>query len=374
MKKLLANLAINSFLVVSWATLLTFLGVWYFRRYSVVPTFPYYYTLLSYVKDAAFALWGYFDGVHYLRLISSGYQDLGSQAFFPLYPLLVRGISEVARLSPYLSGILLSLGSLIGALTTLSYLYPTKKYYYILSLLLFPTSFFFVGLYTESLFLLLSVIFFLLLRNKQYFLAAIIAGFASSTRLVGVFLSIALLAQLLQPLPNKITLKQYFTYLLLFLLSTSGFLIYIIFLWTKFNDPLMFLHVQSMFGAERSGSEIILLPQVIFRYLRMIITVDPSTFIYQRIWLELVSFIIASFAWLYNLKHLPKSISIYVGLSLLLPTLTGTLSSFPRYVLVLLPFLLPSNMSKSRYYLLNIVFLSLLIYLFKNYSYGTFIS
>lgn len=361
-------------LVTVWASLLTMLGVWFFRKYSVVPTFPYYYSLLLSVKDAAYALWGYFDGVHYLRLISAGYADIGSQAFFPLYPLLVRGISQVLSLSPYYSGIVLSLLSLTGSITLLKYLFPTKPYHYIVPLLLFPTSFFFVGLYTESLFLVLSLLFFLLVKQKHLFLAAVVAGLASATRLVGLFLSISLLFLLIKERPKQLTLHYCASSFILLLISASGFLCYSAYLWSRFDDPLMFLHVQSMFGAERSSSELILLPQVLYRYLKMIFTVDPTSFLYQRIWLELLTFILASVAWINNMKHNHPYISLYVALSLLLPTLTGTLSSFPRYTLVLLPFLLPASMSKSKYYLLNFTFLALLIYFYSMYCYGTFIS
>lgn len=374
MKKFFVNSISSVLLIFSWASLLTMLGVWFFRQHSVVPTFPYYYILLLNVRDAAYALWGYFDGVHYLRIISAGYVDIGSQAFFPLYPLLVRGISQVFSLAPYISGIFVSLFSLSGSITVIKYLFSEKKYYVIITLLLFPTSFFFVGLYTESLFLFLSLSFFLALKQHRFFVAALIAGLASATRLVGVFLALSLLLKIVERLPAKHNTKYIINNTLLMLISLSGFLFYIYFLWDKFNDPLMFLHVQSMFGAERSGSEIILLPQVLYRYLKMVLTVDPTSFLYQRIWLELVSFLIAIFAWFNNLKHHYSYISLYVALSLILPTLTGTLSSFPRYVLVLLPFLLPIDMSKSRYYQLNFIFLVLLIYLYSRYCYGTFIA
>lgn len=375
MKKFFANYLHSLVLVTAWGSLLTMFGVWLFRRFSVVPTFPYYYILLLNIKDAAYALWGYFDGVHYLRIISAGYQDIGSQAFFPLYPLSVRWISHILSVPPYISGITLSLISLTGSITIIKYLFPAKKYYYILSLLLFPTSFFLIGLYTESLFLFLSLAFFLSLKHDHFFLAAILAGLASATRLVGVFLTLSLLTEILRSKsPRSYTISDWLYTIFRILISLSGFIAYAYFLWSKFGDPLMFLHVQSMFGASRSSGELIMLPQVLYRYLKMILTVDPTSFMYQRIWFELTTFILASLAWVHNLKHIPRSTSVYVLLSLILPTLTGTLSSFPRYVLVLIPFLLPATMSKSHYYLLKFTFLILLIYFFKMYCYGTFIS
>ncbi|MCE7898017.1 hypothetical protein DYH11_02270, partial [Candidatus Microgenomates bacterium CPR3] len=94
MKNTLAKLFGAFGVVSSFSVLMTLIGVWFFRTQSVSPTFPYYYSLLTYVKDAAYALWGYFDGVHYLRLVENGYVDTGTQAFFPLYPMLVRAFSS----------------------------------------------------------------------------------------------------------------------------------------------------------------------------------------------------------------------------------------------------------------------------------------
>lgn len=363
---LITSIIVSSFFIV----LMTLLGVWFFRIYSVSPTFPYYYSLLSYVKDAAYSIWGYFDGVHYLRLIESGYVDIGTQAFFPLYPILVSFISSLTGLNAYLSAIILSYLSLTLSLIVLWKLFPKEKTRLTFFLLLFPTSFFFLSVYTESLFLLLSLCFFLSLKREKYVLASIFAALASGTRLVGLFLGLVLVWRLVTH--YKRTRPLYV--LALSILSASGFLLYAYFLWYNFGDPLMFLHVQEMFGANRSGGEIILLPQVLYRYLKMILTVDPTTFLYQRIWLELIFFFGAVWAWYKNLKLLSREVNLYVIFSLLLPTLTGTLSSVPRYILVLVPFLLPPNLNKISFFILSTFNLLLLLYLFSHFAHGTFVA
>ena len=91
---------------------------------------------------------------------------------------------------------------------------------------------------------------------------------------------------------------------------------------------------------------------------------DPTSFLYQRIWLELIFFLGAIWGWYRNLNRVSKEISLYVILSLLLPTLTGTLSSISRYTLVLVPFLLPPKLNKISYFLLYASNCLLLIYLF----------
>lgn len=370
MKNTLAKLTSALGLTTLFFVLMTLVGVWLFRTQSVSPTFPYYYSLLSYVHDAAYAVWGYFDGVHYLRLVEHGYVDVGTQAFFPLYPILVSTLSNLTGLNAYLSAVLLSLTALSLSLIVLWQLYPKQKTRLTIFLLLFPTSFFLLSVYTESLFLLLSLCFFLFLKSDRFFFAALTAALASATRLVGVFLGLVLVWRLFKRYQGARPLYIF----VLAILSFSGFFFYSYFLWSNFGDPLMFLHVQEMFGANRSGGELILLPQVLYRYLKMILTVDPTGFLYQRIWLELVFFVGAIWAWYKNLRFESREISLYVILSLLLPTLTGTLSSIPRYVLVLAPFILPPNLNKISYFILSTFNFLLLIYLFSHFAHGTFVA
>lgn len=370
MKNTLAKLTSSFVIVGICAGLLTALGIWLYSTYGVSPSFPYYHSLLKYVGDAGFGVWGYFDGVHYLRLVESGYVDTGTQAFFPLYPLLTSLISQLTGLNAYISGLILSWTSLTLSLLVLWDLYPKQKNLQTICLLLFPTSFFLLGIYTESLFLLLSLGFFLSLKKERYVLASVLAGLASATRLVGIFLALALAISLYR----RYRLTRPIYSLCLLAISITGLLLYCLYLYTNFGDPLMFLHVQSLFGASRSDGELILLPQVLYRYLKMITTVDPTSFAYQRIWLELITFLGAIWFWYRNLKNQSKEINLYVIASLLLPTLTGTLSSLPRYILVLVPFLIPQNHNRISFFILSTFNFLLLIYLFSHFAHGTFVA
>lgn len=369
MNPYLTKIAKLTILVLIWFGVLNLVGKYLVLNFPVEPSFPYYQTLLDHSRDQTKAIFGYFDGIHYLKIATNGYLDIGSQAFFPLYPILIDIFSNLFSLSPFVCGVVISLISLIGSLYCLALLFPSTYKSQTLLLLLFPTSFFFGMIYTESLFLFLSLLFFVLLKQKSYILASLVATLASSTRLVGVFLSLSLAYELYKS--RKYSLLSSLT---LLFISVSGFLFYSYYLYLSYGDPLMYLHVQSMFGASRSSSELILLPQVIFRYLKMIFSIDPSTFVYQRIWLELLVFIGGLYIWYRNLRVIPFSHSIYVISSLILPTLTGTLSSLPRYILVLLPFLFVNNLSGKKYLILYTTYTILLIYLFSNFVRGTFIA
>jgi Gpi18-like mannosyltransferase len=68
------------------------------------------------------------------------------------------------------------------------WLYEDQKYFVYILLLVFPGSFFFSLVYSESLFLFLSVIFFYNLFKKNYFWASIFLSLATLTRAVGLLL------------------------------------------------------------------------------------------------------------------------------------------------------------------------------------------
>jgi len=122
------------------------------------------------------------------------------------------------------------------------------------------------------------------------------------------------------------------------LLAPLGLVVYMLYLQWTVNDPFYFFHVQPLFGAQRSGSNLVLPYQVIWRYLKIFVTV-PLVHTYFVAVLEFASF--ALFFALLVLGWAGKKIRLsylVFGFSLLiLPTLTGTFSSVPRYVLPIFP-------------------------------------
>ncbi|HBO10365.1 TPA: hypothetical protein DD448_00215 [Candidatus Collierbacteria bacterium] len=328
-------------------------------------------------QDPARAMWGYFDGTHYLRLAEFGYVDVGTQAFFPLYPAFISIFGRLLHLSYFPVAIAVSLVTLTLSLVVIAYLWPRSRWWVTMVILLFPTAFYWGTIYTESLFLFLSLLFFLLLKRKSYWAAAVVAGLSSATRLVGVFLALALIVEVVTKRRLWRSAKPSDVVYLIFisLLSLSGFLFYMAFLNFRFGDPLMFLHVQTLFGAERSSDRLILLPQVLYRYLQMILTVDPTTWVYQKIWLEIITFLGALALLFTQFRRHSAALLAYLLASLLLPTLTGTLSSVPRYVLVLLPYLsVPITANKWARYGWVVFSTGFLIYLFRQYVGGAFVA
>jgi len=138
------------------------------------------------------------DALWFLRIATDGYAvGDGSAAFFPLYPLVVQLFSFGLGGHPLAAALLVSNVAFLGALIVLYFLTASElsepaARRTVLYLAVFPTSFFFLAPYSESLFLLLAVSSFWAARRRRWALAGILGALAAATRSVGVLLAPAL--------------------------------------------------------------------------------------------------------------------------------------------------------------------------------------
>lgn len=149
------------------------------------------------------------DAGWYLRIVATGYEastwpqeQLGAtpHAFFPGYPLLIRGTVAVTGLEPAAAGIAISTLLFVLALF-LVYEYARDLRLHrdtaIAATLLIacaPHSFVFSSIYTESTFLFLLVAAMLALRRQQYLWAGIAAALLSGVRPNGIVFVVFALA------------------------------------------------------------------------------------------------------------------------------------------------------------------------------------
>jgi len=339
--------------------LIIFLGSKYFPT-----SWAYLYTEKDVVLSPAW-LWSRanFDGMHYIGIARGGY-GLYQQAFFPLYSKIVNLMAHLFGGRTLLAGWVVNLVCLYLGLF---FFYKLLKLDFseriskrvLVYLLLFPTAFFFSMIYTEALFFLLIIGSFYFARTKRWWLAGIFGGLASATRLVGIFLFPALLFEWWQQ--KKI--KNFSTFIPL-LLIPIGLLCYMRFLSVNYGDSLMFIHVQAFFAAGRSPDRIILLYQVFWRYLKMLITVNKGTLIYFVVILESLSAVVFLFLGLFVFLRRWYSYLIFMVLAYIAPTLSGTFSSMPRYVLVLFPGFILLSLWAEKYRWLRILYPILAIPLF----------
>jgi hypothetical protein len=145
-----------------------------------------------------FTAWERFDGLWFLRIADAGYGlDDGSAAFFPLYPLAIRVSSFLLLDHPFAASLLVSNAAFFGALV-MTYLLTEMELgarrarTTVALVAFFPTSYFFLMPYSESLFLLLAVTAFWGARRGRWALAGAAGALAALTRSVGLVLIPAL--------------------------------------------------------------------------------------------------------------------------------------------------------------------------------------
>lgn len=304
-----------------------------------------------FVKNPYFWSWANFDGEHYVNIARMGYSN-GEQSFFPLYPLILRTISDIYGFkSPDLlvaAGIVVSNISFILLLIGI---YKLAKMDFgdkiarlsVVVTLVFPISFYFAGVYTESLFLCLIVWSFYYYRTEKYLFSGILGLLASATRIIGIALLPVFLIDYLSR-KKSMSFKMW-----PLLLAPFGLFSYMFYSFLTWGDPIKFFNAVSGFGEQRSD-HLILLPQVFYRYFFKIIpnlTWDYFPVVFTTI-LEILSalgflvFILFLAYYLLRYKDAEKRIVkpdywFYLVFSYLIPTFSGSFSSFPRYSLTLFP-------------------------------------
>lgn len=290
-------------------------------------------------------LWGWanFDGEHYLSLAASGYREF-LYFFFPLYPNAVKAVSSFTVFLPdngVIAGILVSnLSFFVGLLLFWKLVMLDFKrkvaVFSTVSLLAFPTSFFLGSVYTEGLFFLLAVAAFYSARKGNFFLAGVFVSLASATKIVGILLLPALFVEWL--IQRRYQVKSFYPGDLLGLfLAPLGLIWYMFFLWEKTGNAFIFYEQISSFGQQRAG-QFILLPQVFWRYLKILVTVSKSDPSYLTAIIEILTGLMGLVLIVWGiLKRMRFSYLLFLSLGYILPTLTGSFSSLPRYVLTLFP-------------------------------------
>ena len=357
------------FLFLIWRTLLFLVA--YLSPQFVQPfgaTFPYYQERLIATGLPHF-IWSFanFDGVHYLGIAKDLYAYQYTQAFFPLYPILIKTLSYVFSANLILSGLFISnISFLIGLV--IFYRFIENKFnqniafWSVIFLMSLPTSFFFGSLYTEGLFFLLIILSFYFADKSDNLKLSIVGFFASLTRLVGVFIAPAIFFEA----KTKSLMPK--------LIIPLGLIAYMVYLKLEFNNALYFLTSQSIFEQGRSTTKIIFLPQVFYRYVKILATTHGLVFANAMFELTVTIFALGILIWGY--KKIPRSWFVFSILTIITPTLTGTLTSMPRYVLVAFPiFVLLANIKNLHIKLLiSLIFIVLQIIVAAYFTQGYWVA
>ncbi len=320
------------------------------------------------------------DAGWYLLIAREGYKpSLGAAtsaraAFFPLYPLLVRGVSALL-VPPILAGALVSLAALFLALYGLHRLTALElgaggqgrevARLAVLVMAFAPMAFFLSAVYSESLYLALSVAVFWCARKGRWAWTGVLGALAGATRPTGILLlAPALLLYLYGPredrppdragaslLAPRYRLRRDVLWLALMPLGTALFAAY---LGLAGGDAAAPFHSQALWGRHFAGpfGGVWSASVAAFDGVRQLASLQGAHSYFPPASgaplvsashnVLLLAFVIgAAVAVVGVLRALPPAYGVYVLLALALPlsypVSSEPLMSLPRFLLVLFP-------------------------------------
>lgn len=304
--------------------------------------------------------WARWDGGHFMGIAENGYLP-EQTVFFPGYPILIK-LLMILGIPSLWGGLIISNVSLVLAMFFLFKIAElefneqiAKKT--IIALLIFPTSFYLGVVYSESLFLLGAVGAFYFARTKKFLYAALFAGLAMSTRLVGI----AVIAGVFTAYIHPFNLKKLFDRRIFFIFSSLLPLwIYIIYQNIIFGDTLGFLTGELLW--ERSLTWPWITLYNFFGNLNLSNFLEINS--RHASGFELLFFCIGLTGLIYTYKKLHKTFLVYYLIAFLLPLFSGTLLAMPRYVLVLFPIYILVGGIRNKYLYSGILISSSILLIF----------
>ncbi len=275
------------------------------------------------------------DASWFLYLAENGYVTEAHAAFFPAYPLAVRIADQLTPLGSLGAALLVSNAAFLGALLALYRLSlrefdePTARRTVTL-LTFFPTSFFFLAPYSESLLLFATVLTFAWARSDRWGPAGVAGAVAWATRSIGATLVPSLVVEAWtkgRPRARRLAWA---------LVPTIGLLAYLAWWWARAGDPFVPIDALSQWHREPTFP-LISLGRGIAIGLRAV---------GDTLWLPEAGDVILTFVPLLVLvlgwNRLPSpSYTVYAALGFLIP-LSSAIPARPligmsRYVIVLFP-------------------------------------
>jgi hypothetical protein len=290
-------------------------------------------------------IWSNWDGLWYLSIAHLGYHGRAeATAFFPAYPLAIAWAGGTVFMSVVISWVAFTVGLAFLWKLNAETFNDRIAWYATVSCLTIPTAFFYGAVYTEALFFAFATAALYLMKRRWYASAAFTIGLASATAIYGILLGGALAIALARNRTVRCQIKSWG----LLLLAAWGLLGYMGFLLIRFGHPLLFEHVQYIWGRHRAW------PWVTIARAIKAAWRARAAFHASALWLPMshaanlsingwnLLFYAFAIALLLAVGHrLPLEWLTYTILSLLLPLLDPSrsepLMSFPRLFLASIP-------------------------------------
>lgn len=252
-----------------WFWIATRIGLVLFTWITIIvvttsPTAP----LRSTVAASFVRGWANYDGIHYRLIAESGYAQPVETAFFPFYPLLVRGFANVVNLIHHTTvpslwgGLVASHASSLIAFIAIAALARRElgeagdSWRAMALTAAYPFSFFLATIYPQATFLAAASLALLFARNGRWLPAAGAAYVAALTHQAGVALVLPLgweyarqhgwlpWAGATGGVSARVSFRVAVRGLLVVGAAPLAVVTYMVYLWHTFGDPLLFEKAQ----------------------------------------------------------------------------------------------------------------------------------
>lgn len=346
------------------------IGVWVVSSGGPIPLQETIYGVMKpYLQQDPFSRyflnpWFGWDTISYLKIAILGYEQDATVAFMPLYPALIRLLSHLMGGKPMLAALVIStlcaMAALILMLELFQRYFPAETAWQaVVVFISFPTFFFLLSGYTESLFLVFVLAFWLLSLRGRWLAAGLLAGLATLTRLQGVILSAVMLWMMLASLVDPLDPHPFNQVRQVLGLFRSGQIRRLraipLASWLALLIPFV---CAAAYQAWLKAAQLGTIAEALRVYWRLETVLPWTGFLLflQRLptrhfnymdWIDLALLILVLAAAIVGLRRLDPAFSLYVWLTLAVLFTRGTpphlLASYSRYFLGLFPlFVLPA--------------------------------
>jgi hypothetical protein len=328
------------FLVTRIALVLT---AWFAGYYLPNPTYQHIVDQGWFLSPHFFLdIWSHWDARWYLDIAMHGYSgadnletSYSTVAFFPLFPLLVKGLSLLIPQSLLSQSLYLFLGLAMNNLLFLIglyYLYQlTESFFHsaqlskavLILLIAYPASYYFSCFYTESLFFLLAILSLWAAQKNKWFPAAVFCALLTITRPQGILMALPILILLLQSM--QWNLKNFPLRALWLLLIPLPLCFHLFNLYTLTGDFLAPITAQAAWGRVNADLKANFID--VFNTSQADVYKIDSVLTFVFLFLAVLS-----------LFSLPSpAYGVFALLIIFMPVISGTSVSMTRYIVVAFP-------------------------------------
>lgn len=185
------------------------------------------------------------DSEWYLKIARHGYTDSFLTAFFPLYPVIIGTLFKLTGINPAVIGVVLNLVMYFWSGVLFYKLLPENcRRYGIVIFFINPVSIYLYSVYTEALFIFLTLLTWSMIQSKRWALSGIFLGLSLLTRNAGYILAFVIFIKLVS---EGVRGKDRAAIGKLLKVCTPAAvigIIYPVFLFIRYHNPLMFVSVQ----------------------------------------------------------------------------------------------------------------------------------